>query len=133
MLPWWLVWSAGWFGWRTAGWGWSDHTNANHPPSPPQPPKTPQLQIIISGNKEAVISEKEMNVGFGCTVVTSYSELVDPSQFATFDAFMARVQQLWDQEWRATMSADAAGAGSSPGGCYLVLCTSGRTLPCVFD
>ncbi|KAI8462892.1 MAG: hypothetical protein J3K34DRAFT_527421 [Monoraphidium minutum] len=66
------------------------------------------VQIIMSGNKEAVIAEKTGVVGFGCTVVTSYSEMIAAGDYASFEEFMARVQQLWDAEWLATMSADAA-------------------------
>ncbi|GBF93205.1 phospholipid glycerol acyltransferase [Raphidocelis subcapitata] len=67
------------------------------------------VQIIMSANKESVLSEKELHVGFGCTVVTSYSGLISPGDYAGFEGFMAAVQAAWDKEWRDTMSADAAG------------------------
>lgn len=66
------------------------------------------VQMILSGNKEAVVSEKEFVAGFGCTVVTSYSDVIRPAEFASVDGFLERVQQVWDSEWRAVMSADAA-------------------------
>jgi hypothetical protein len=74
-------------------------------------------QIIMSANKEGVLSEKKLIAGFGCTVVTSYSEMIAAADFPTFEAFMARLQAVWDAEWLATMSADAASArGRQPGG-----------------
>lgn len=64
----------------------------------------------MSGNKEAVLSEKDFHCGFGCTVVTSYSEVIQSKDCATVEEFMQRVQQLWDKEWVDTLSADPAGA-----------------------
>jgi len=103
--------------WKERGQGCQPPTpnTPTHIPQPTTSPPTPQPpnpQIIISGNKESVLSEKEMHVGFGCTVVTSYSEMVRAGDYETFDAFMARIQELWDREWLLTMSADAAGAGA---------------------
>jgi hypothetical protein len=63
----------------------------------------------MSANKEAVMSEKEAVAGFGCTVVTSYSPVIQSADFPTFEGFMAKLQEMWDAEWVATMSADAAG------------------------
>jgi hypothetical protein len=63
----------------------------------------------MSGNKESVISEKTLGIGFGCTVVTSYSPVINSADYATFDAFMEKLQATWDAEWAATMNADPAG------------------------
>jgi hypothetical protein len=70
----------------------------------------------MSANKEAVLSEKELSVGFGCTVVTSYSALIAPTDHAAFEGFMGAVQAAWDREWLDTMSAEAEGARGPGGG-----------------
>ena len=67
------------------------------------------LQIVISANKEAVMSEKRMTAGFGQTIVVGYSEPVHSSQFSTLDQFAARVQQEWDQQWHRVYSARLEG------------------------
>lgn len=67
------------------------------------------VQIVMSSNKEAVLSEKSARVSFGATVVTSYSPVLQPSDHETFDSFVAAVQSAWDGEWAATMSADPTG------------------------
>ena len=36
------------------------------------------VQIVITANKEAVISEKDMSAHFGQTLVVGYSEVIDP-------------------------------------------------------
>ncbi|KAL3151188.1 hypothetical protein ABBQ38_013042 [Trebouxia sp. C0009 RCD-2024] len=58
----------------------------------------------MSANKESVISEKAMRVGFGQTIVVGYSDLIHSSQFPTFDDFASTVQKEWDQEWQRVYS-----------------------------
>ena len=36
------------------------------------------VQIVITANKEAVISEKDMSAHFGQTLVVGYSEVIHP-------------------------------------------------------
>ena len=36
------------------------------------------VQIVITANKEAVISEKDMSAHFGQTLVVGYSEVINP-------------------------------------------------------
>ncbi len=64
------------------------------------------VQVVIGGNKESILSEKKMVVGFGRTVRVGYSEVVFPDKYSDFEAFMADVQSTWDAEWREVMLAD---------------------------
>ena len=36
------------------------------------------VQIVITSNKEAVISEKDMSAHFGQTLIVGYSDVIDP-------------------------------------------------------
>ncbi|KAL3151167.1 hypothetical protein ABBQ38_013029 [Trebouxia sp. C0009 RCD-2024] len=62
------------------------------------------VQIVMSANKESVISEKAMRVGFGQMIVVGYSEPIHSSQFPTFGDFGSKVQKEWDQEWQRVYS-----------------------------
>ncbi len=63
-------------------------------------------QIVMSANKEAVISEKELSCKFGQEVLVCYSEAMHPSSYPSFDAFVAAVQKEWDAQWSRVYSAD---------------------------
>lgn len=43
------------------------------------------MQTVISANKEAVCSERQTVARFGQTVVTGFSETVDPSKYPSFE------------------------------------------------
>ncbi|KAK9903375.1 hypothetical protein WJX75_004155 [Coccomyxa subellipsoidea] len=64
------------------------------------------VQIVMSANKEAVISEKELSCKFGQEVLVGYSEAMHPSSYPTFDGFVAAVQKEWDIQWSRVYSAD---------------------------
>lgn len=64
------------------------------------------VQVVIGGNKESILSEKKMVVGFGRTVRVGYSEVIYPEKYSDFESFMTVVQSTWDMEWRDVMSAD---------------------------
>ncbi|KAI8109632.1 hypothetical protein M9434_000914 [Picochlorum sp. BPE23] len=64
------------------------------------------VQIVIGGNKEAILSEKKMVVGFGQTVTVGYSDVIYPENFRDFEEFMKAVQSTWDAEWVEVFSAD---------------------------
>eukprot|EP00889_Picochlorum_renovo_P007033 jgi/Picre1/34063/NNA_001538.t1 len=64
------------------------------------------VQIVIGGNKEAILSEKKMVVGFGQTVTVGYSDVIYPENFKDFEEFMKAVQSTWDAEWVEVFSAD---------------------------
>ena len=80
------------------------------------------FQIIISKNKEAVMSEKTRQAHFGVTIVAGYSEVVDPKNFATFEAFLDEVQARWDSLWTQVFSADPTGGTSSLTSCCCFMC-----------
>ncbi|GFR47784.1 hypothetical protein Agub_g9553, partial [Astrephomene gubernaculifera] len=63
------------------------------------------VQIIITRGKEEVLSEKRMAVRFGRTLVTQFSKVIEPGQFASFDAFFSAVQSTWDECWRGAYGA----------------------------
>lgn len=67
------------------------------------------VQIVIGGNKEAILSEKKMMVGFGQTVTVGYSDVIFPDKFGDFEEFMKTVQSTWDAEWVEVFSADWKG------------------------
>ena len=67
------------------------------------------LQIIITANKEAVISEKDFLARFGQTIMGGYSEPIDSSNYRSFEEFMAVVQREWTQQWQRVYSADLTG------------------------
>ena len=67
------------------------------------------VQIVMSANKESVMSEKAMRAGFGQTIVVGYSEPVHSSQFPTFDDFASKVQREWDHQWQRVYSSQPEG------------------------
>jgi hypothetical protein len=64
------------------------------------------VQIVITRNKEAVLSEKDMRCSLGQTCLVGYAEAIDPSKFASFEDFLAAVQKAWDSEWKRVYSAN---------------------------
>ncbi|KAK9832508.1 hypothetical protein WJX81_003456 [Elliptochloris bilobata] len=64
------------------------------------------VQIVMSANKEAVISEKEMRCGFGQRVLVGYSEVIRSTDFKKVAAFTEAVQAEWDRQWHRVYTAD---------------------------
>ena len=64
------------------------------------------LQIVMSANKEAVISEKELSCRFGQEVLVGYAEPIRSSEYDSFDAFVDAVQREWDVQWKRIYSAE---------------------------
>ncbi|KAL3151196.1 hypothetical protein ABBQ38_013045 [Trebouxia sp. C0009 RCD-2024] len=87
------------------------------------------VQIVMSANKESVMSEKAMRVGFGQTVVVGYSDPIHSSQFPTFDNFASKVQKEWDYEWQRLYSSQPEDARSKPLQKLMTCITHGS--PCV--
>lgn len=67
------------------------------------------LQIVMTRNKEAVLSEKDLSCHLGQTCLVGYSDPIDPSKYSTFEEFMAFVQSAWDAQWKRVYSADLSG------------------------
>lgn len=72
------------------------------------------VQIVIGGNKEAVLAEKQLSVGFYQTVTVGYSDVIHSSKFHDFEAFMKNVQDTWDKEWREVFSTPWEGLEELP-------------------
>jgi hypothetical protein len=71
------------------------------------------LQIVMTRGKEAVLSEKHLRAGFGTTLVTSFSHVIESNERSgDFEGFAAEVQRVWDAKWAEVFSADAEGKGS---------------------
>jgi hypothetical protein len=68
-----------------------------------------RAQIVMSANKEAVLSEKELRAGFGQRVLVGYSEVIRSGDFPDVPAFVRAVQAEWDRQWRRVYAADWAG------------------------
>ena len=68
------------------------------------------LQIIITANKEAVISEKDFLARFGQTILTSYAEPIDAGKYGSFEDFLGAVQSLWTRQWQRVYGAQWSGA-----------------------
>jgi hypothetical protein len=67
------------------------------------------LQIVMTRNKEAVLSEKDMRCNLGQTCLVGYAEHIDSTNFVTFEEFLSAVQNSWDSEWRRVYTADWSG------------------------
>ena len=50
-----------------------------------------QCQVIMTKDKELVLSEKKMRAGFGATLVTSFSDVIESKDFRDFESFAAEV------------------------------------------
>jgi hypothetical protein len=72
-------------------------------------PGRPVLQIIISTNKEQVLNEKKMTVGFGTTVVTGHSEVIQSGEYDDFEVFFNKVTSTWGEIWANVYGANPAG------------------------
>ena len=64
---------------------------------------------MITRNKEAVLSEKDLSCHLGQTCLVGYSEPMDPASYSSFEEFMAAVQIEWDRMWKWVYSAKLSG------------------------
>lgn len=67
------------------------------------------VQVVMSANKEAIISEKHQTARLRQTVAVGYSEVIYPEKYDNFEDFMSKVQQAWDSEWNTVFGADWTG------------------------
>lgn len=65
------------------------------------------LQIVITRDKERLLSEKQLRVGFKVPLVCGFSEVLDPTKFESFDDFWDSFEQLWERMWKTVNEADA--------------------------
>lgn len=66
-------------------------------------------QVIITCNKEAVLSEKQLTAHFGQTILVGYSRLINAAEYSEPQGFFDEVQRVWDAEWQRVYSADWSG------------------------
>ncbi len=64
------------------------------------------LQVIMTRGKEHVLSEKTLRAGFGVTLVTGFSEVIESKEIPDFETFAAEVQRVWDATWKEVYSAE---------------------------
>jgi 1-acyl-sn-glycerol-3-phosphate acyltransferase len=67
------------------------------------------VQIVIGGNKEAILSEKHRTARFHQTVAVGFSEVLKPEDYSNFEIFMQKVQSTWDKEWNEVFTANLEG------------------------
>ena len=70
---------------------------------------SPHVQIIMSSNKEAVLSEKKQSAHFGQNILVGYSDVIQTKDFATFEDMLRALQQAWDAQWLRVYSARPEG------------------------
>ncbi|KAK9849391.1 hypothetical protein WJX84_009763 [Apatococcus fuscideae] len=71
------------------------------------------MQIIMSSNKEAVLSEKKQSAHFGQKILVGYSDVIQTKDFASFEDMLAALQRAWDAQWLRVYSARLEEAVSS--------------------
>ena len=58
------------------------------------------VQVIIGGHKEHVLSEQRGSASWGVEIPVGYSEVVSSKSFAgDFEGFYAEVKRVWELEW----------------------------------
>ncbi|GAB4821613.1 hypothetical protein N2152v2_008659 [Parachlorella kessleri] len=70
------------------------------------------IQVVMSANKEEVLSEKDDMARWGQTVVASCSEPLDPAKFPSSQEFAGAVQEAWETEWARVTTTPLAGLPS---------------------
>lgn len=58
------------------------------------------VQVVITTNKEAVLLERKLALGFGAQCVTSVSAPLWPRDCSSCDAFIAAVRAAWQATWQ---------------------------------
>lgn len=58
------------------------------------------IQVVITTNKEHILSQKMKKASFGTRCLVGYSDIVDPSEYSNFEAFFEKVKSTWDSEWK---------------------------------
>lgn len=66
------------------------------------------VQIIMTRGKELVLSEKRLRASYGCTLVVSFSRVIESKGKEDFEEFWGEVQNVWDEVWSEVYSADAS-------------------------
>jgi len=67
------------------------------------------VQVVISTNKEHVMAERRLKLGFGTQCSTAVSSPLSPHDFASRDAFISAVNATWQSTWREAYAIDTSG------------------------
>ena len=57
------------------------------------------IQIIITSNKDKVMSQKKLSVGFGIKCNVFKSETFYPINYNSLDKWIEFIQKKWDESW----------------------------------
>ena len=73
------------------------------------------VQVIMSADKEHVLSQKRASASWGVEVPVGYSEVISSKSFAgDFEGFLKEVQRVWDAEWERVYGAAKRGERTRP-------------------
>ncbi|GLI65906.1 hypothetical protein VaNZ11_009553 [Volvox africanus] len=67
------------------------------------------VQVIVTRGKEEVLSEKTLSARWGRTLVVTFSHVLKPSDYDSFDAFFDDIQHKWDACWKSSYDKPTAG------------------------
>jgi 1-acyl-sn-glycerol-3-phosphate acyltransferase len=59
------------------------------------------VQCVVTAGKEQVCNEKRLTMKRNRAVVTSCSELIDPTKFETMEAFVTKVRESFADTWKS--------------------------------
>jgi hypothetical protein len=59
------------------------------------------VQCVITAGKEVVCNEKRMTMSRNQGLITSCSELIDPTKFENQEAFVAKVRESFAETWKS--------------------------------
>ncbi|QDZ21586.1 PlsC domain-containing protein [Chloropicon primus] len=71
--------------------------------------RTP-VQIVITTNKEHVISQKMQRASFGTKCISGFSEVIRPGDYSNFEDFFDEINKTWKAEWKRTYGASISNA-----------------------
>lgn len=60
----------------------------------------------MTRNKELVLSEKKMRAGYGATLISGFSDVIESRDYPDFEAFAAKVRREINAEGHVHMEAD---------------------------
>ena len=63
-----------------------------------------QIQIVISKNKEKVLNEKTMDIGFGIKIHYIVGNPINTRDYKTFDSFIDKIKLDWYTLWNQVYS-----------------------------
>jgi 1-acyl-sn-glycerol-3-phosphate acyltransferase len=96
------------------------------------------LQIVITSHKEDLLSEKQLVARWNARLAIGFSDVIKPADFATFDDFVAAIQNIWDATWQSVYNSSeesgrpfVPGEGAEMGNKYPTIVLVGQALLCL--